>query len=109
MHIVGDVKGKTPIIIDDMVDTAGTATQGVDALRKNGCIDAIYFAATHGIMSGPAVERINKAGFTEVIVTDTLPMKEKTLRDLKWYPSAQLFAEAIKRSYENQSISSLFD
>ena len=109
MHIVGDVKDKTPVIIDDMVDTAGTATQGVDALKKNGCINEIYFAATHGIFSGPAVERINKAGFAEVIVTDTLPMDDKKIKGLKVVSVAPLFAEAIKRNYENQSISSLFD
>jgi len=109
MNIVGDVKGKTPILIDDMVDTAGTATGGVETLRKNGCRDEIYFAATHGILSGPAVEKMNKARFAEVIVTDTLPADDKKINGLKVVSVASLFAEAIKRSYENQSISSLFD
>jgi ribose-phosphate pyrophosphokinase len=108
-HIVGDVKGKTPIIVDDMVDTAGTATQGVNALRLNGCNKDIYFAATHGILSGPAVERMNKANFAEVVVTDTLPTSDKKIKHLKVVSSASLFGEAIKRSYENKSISSLFD
>jgi len=109
MHIVGDVKGKTPIIIDDMVDTAGTATQGVAVLKKQGCLDEIYFVATHGILSGPAVERMNQVSFKEVVVTDTLPTADKKIKALKTVSVAQMFAEAIKRSYENQSISSLFD
>jgi ribose-phosphate pyrophosphokinase len=109
MHVVGDVKGKSPIIVDDMVDTAGTATGGVDALKKNGCNNEIYFVATHGIFSGSAVERMNKAKFTEVTVTDTLPMTGKNIGGLKVVSVAPLFAEAIKRSYENLSISSLFD
>jgi len=109
MHIVGDVKGKTPIIIDDMIDTAGTATGGVDILRKQGCIDEIYFVSTHGILSGPAVEKINAAKFAEVVVTDTLPTADKKIKGLKVVSVAPIFAEAIKRSYENMSISSLFD
>lgn len=109
MHIVGDVKGRTPIIIDDMIDTAGTATRGVDILRKQGCIDEIYFVSTHGILSGPAVEKINAAKFAEVVVTDTLPTADKKIKGLKVVSVAPIFAEAIKRSYENMSISSLFD
>jgi ribose-phosphate pyrophosphokinase len=109
MHIVGDVKGKSPIIVDDMVDTAGTATHGMDALRAQGCVDEIYFAATHGIFSGDAVERMNKAKFAEIVVADTLPLEWKDIKKLKTVSVAPLFAEAIKRSYENLSISSLFD
>jgi len=109
IHIVGEVKGMTPILVDDMVDTAGTATQGVDTLRKHGCNDEIYFAATHGILSGPAVERINKANFKEIVVADTIPTSDKKINGLKLVSTASLFGEAIKRSYENQSISSLFD
>ena len=109
MHVVGDVKGKTPIIIDDMIDTAGTATRGVDILREQGCIDEIYFAATHGLFSGPAAEKMNGARFREVVVTDTLPTAGKSIKGLNIVSVASLFAEAIKRSYENMSISSLFD
>jgi ribose-phosphate pyrophosphokinase len=109
MHIVGDVKGKTPIMIDDMIDTAGTATRGVDMLREQGCIDEIYFLSTHGIFSGPAVERMNSANFKEIVVTDTIPVGGKDIKGLKIVSAAPLFAEAIKRSYENLSISSLFD
>jgi ribose-phosphate pyrophosphokinase len=109
MHIVGDVAGKTPIMIDDMIDTAGTATRGVDMLRDKGCIDEIYFLSTHGIFSGPAVERMNSARFKEIVVTDTIPVGGKDINGLKIVSAAPLFAEAIKRSYENLSISSLFD
>jgi ribose-phosphate pyrophosphokinase len=109
MHVVGDVKGKIPIMVDDMVDTAGTAARGADALRQQGCIDEIYFVATHGILSGPAVEKMNSARFKEVIVTDTVPTADKKIKGLKVVSVAPIFAEAIKRSYENQSISSLFD
>jgi ribose-phosphate pyrophosphokinase len=108
-HVVGEVKGKVPIMVDDMVDTAGTAARGAEALREQGCKDEIYFVATHGILSGPAVERMNDAKFKEVIVTDTVPTDDKKIKGLKVVSTASLFAEAIKRSYENQSISSLFD
>jgi ribose-phosphate pyrophosphokinase len=91
------------------VDTAGTATGGVDALKKNGCNNEMYFVSTHGIFSGGAVEKMNKAKFTEITVTDTLPMAGKNISGLKVVSVAPLFAEAIKRSYENLSISSLFD
>ncbi len=109
-HVVGDVKGKTVIITDDMIDTAGTITNGVAALKAEGCNKDIYVVATHGILSGPAVERMSKAGFAEVIFTDSVPIpKEKQFPGLKILSSAELLAEAIKRNFEHKSISSLFD
>lgn len=109
-HVVGDVKGKTVIITDDMIDTAGTMTSGVEALRNSGCNNDIYVVATHALLNGPAVERMQKAQFAEVIVTDTVPVpKEKQFNGLKILSSAELLGEAIKRNFENQSISSLFD
>jgi ribose-phosphate pyrophosphokinase len=109
-HIVGEVKGKTVIITDDMIDTAGTITTGVETLLKEGCNPQIYVVATHGIFSGPAIERMTKANFAEVIVSDTLPIpKEKQFKGLKILSVAELLAQAIKRNYENRSISSLFD
>ncbi len=109
-HIVGEVKGKTVIITDDMIDTAGTITNGVAVLRQAGCNKDIYVIATHGIFSGPAVARITKADFAEVVVTDTIPIaKEKQFKGLKILSSAELLGEAIRRNYENQSITSLFD
>lgn len=110
MHVVGDVKDKTVVITDDMIDTAGTITSGVEALIKAGCKKEIYVVATHGIFSGPAVERIVKAGFSEVLVTDSVPIPEsKQFKGLKILSTAELLAEAVKRNYEHQSISSLFD
>jgi ribose-phosphate pyrophosphokinase len=109
-HVVGEVKGRTVIITDDMIDTAGTITQGVGALRKEGCNEDVYVVATHGIFSGPAVERMEKANFKEVVVTDTLPIpKEKQFKGLKIISAAALLGDAIRRNYDNQSITSLFD
>jgi ribose-phosphate pyrophosphokinase len=109
-HVIGEVKGKTVIITDDMIDTAGTITSGVAALRQSGCNKDVYVVATHGIFSGPAVERMVKADFAEVVVTDTIPIaKEKQFKGLKVLSSAELLGEAIRRNYENQSITSLFD
>jgi ribose-phosphate pyrophosphokinase len=110
MHVVGDVKGKTVVIMDDMIDTAGTATRGIDALREQGCNPDIYMVATHPILSGPAVEKMTKARFKEVVVMGTVPVpKEKMFPGLKVLSAGPIFGEAIKRNYENQSISSLFD
>jgi len=98
------------ILTDDMIDTAGTITRGVEALRKEGCNPDIYVVATHGIFSNQAVERMVKANFTEVVVTDSLPISaEKQFKGLKILSAAELLGEAIRRNYENQSISSLFD
>jgi ribose-phosphate pyrophosphokinase len=109
-HVVGEVKGKTVIITDDMIDTAGTITSGVNALRAEGCNKEIYVVATHGILSGSAVDRMKKADFAEVVFSDSVPIpKEKQFSGLKILSAAELLGEAIKRNYENQSITSLFD
>lgn len=109
-HVVGEVQGKTVIITDDMIDTAGTITTGVEALRQAGCNKDIYVAATHGIFSGPAVERMSKAGFAEVVVSDSLPIpKEKQFKGLTILSAAELLGEAIRRNHENKSITTLFD
>jgi ribose-phosphate pyrophosphokinase len=109
-HLVGDVKGKTAILIDDMIDTAGTITKGLETIRNHGANKDIYLIATHPVFSGPAVDRLSKAGFKEVIVNDTIPLpKEKQFPGLKVLSCAPLLAEAIKRNHQNQSISELFD
>jgi ribose-phosphate pyrophosphokinase len=109
VNIVGDVKDKTVLIIDDMVDTAGSVTSGVDTLRKFGCNQDIYLAATHAVFSGPAIERLKKAKFKEVVVTNTVPIPaQKQFDGLVILSAAELLAEAIKRNYERKSISSLF-
>jgi len=109
-HVVGNVKDKTVIITDDMIDTAGTITSGVKVLRNKGCNKDIYVVATHALLSGPAVERMSKADFKEVVVTDSFPIpKEKMFKGLKVISAAEILGEAVRRNYENQSISSLFD
>jgi len=109
MHLIGDVKGKTAIILDDMIDTAGTLTQAAGALKQNGA-SAIYAAATHGVLSGPAIDRINGSVIEEVLLTDTIPLGEKADRTgkIKVLTVAGLLAEAIRRIHEDESVSSLF-
>ncbi|MDA1354373.1 MAG: ribose-phosphate pyrophosphokinase [bacterium] len=109
VNIVGDVAGKTVLLVDDMIDTAGSITAGLDTLRKFGCNDEIYVACTHPVFSGPAIERLSNAGITEVVTTDTIPLPpEKQFPGLKILSTAPLLAEAIRRNVERRSISSLF-
>jgi len=109
MHLIGDVRDKIAIILDDMIDTAGTLTQAAKALKENGA-KAIYACATHGVLSGPAIERINNSVIEEVVLTDTIPLGEKTPETSKVHmlSVADLLAEAIKRIHEDESVSSLF-
>ncbi len=107
MHIVGDVKGKTPIILDDMVDTGGSVTGAVEALIKNGASKAVYLCATHAIFSGNAKENLDKANLKELVFTDTLPIPNKP-KNLKLISMAPLFAEVMKNVIENKSVSKLF-
>jgi len=109
MHLIGDVKGKTAIILDDMIDTAGTLTQAAGALKQNGA-SVIYAAATHGVLSGPAIDRINGSVIEEVLLTDTIPLGDKADRTgkIKVLTVAGLLAEAIRRIHEDESVSSLF-
>jgi len=107
VNIVGNVKDKTILLVDDMVDTAGSVTSGLQALRQCGCNKEIYLATTHPIFSGPAIERLSKAGFTEVVATNTIPVK-KTFPGLTLLSVAPMLAEAVKRNHEHLSISSLY-
>ena len=109
MHLIGDVRGKIAIILDDMIDTAGTLTQAAKALKENGA-SAIYACATHGVLSGPAIERINNSDIEEVLLTDTIPAGEKHQQTgkLRMLSVADLLAEAIRRIHEDESVSSLF-
>lgn len=106
MHIIGDVKGKKAIILDDMVDTAGTLTQAAQALKDHGA-ESIYACCTHGVFSGPAIERIEKSPITEVVLTDTIPPNVECSK-LKYQPIGPLLGEAIKRIHFGESVSSLF-
>lgn len=109
MHLIGDVRGKAAIILDDMVDTAGTLTQAAKALKDHGA-KTIYACATHGVLSGPAMDRINDSFIEEVVVTDTIPQGDKVEKSskLKVLSVADLLAEAIRRIHQDESVSSLF-
>ena len=109
MHLIGDVRDKVAIILDDMIDTAGTLTQAAKALKENGA-RAIYACATHGVLSGPAIERINNSDIEEVVLTDTIPLGDKgqDTSKIRVLSVAGLLAEAIRRIHEDESVSSLF-
>jgi len=109
MHLIGDVRGKIAIILDDMIDTAGTLTQAAKALKENGA-SAIYACATHGVLSGPAIERINSSDIEEIVLTDTIPLGDKGQQTgkVRMLSVADLLAEAIRRIHEDESVSSLF-
>ena len=109
MHLIGDVRDKIAIILDDMIDTAGTLTQAAKALKENGAT-SVYACATHGVLSGPAIERINNSDIEEVVLTDTVPLgdKETHTTKIRVLSVADLLAEAIRRIHEDESVSSLF-
>lgn len=108
MNVIGDVKGKKVIIVDDMIDTAGTLTQAAVACLEHGAL-SVFAAAPHGILSGPAIERIIQSPLEKVIVTDTVPFaKEKAISKIEVLSVAPLLAEAITRIFTKESISSLF-
>jgi len=108
-RVVGDVQGQTCVVIDDMIDTAGTIIKAVDALFDEGAKEVIV-AATHAVLSGPAIERLKNSRVSEVIVTDTLPISEDKYFDrLTVLPIAPLLARAIREVFEDGSVTSLFD
>ncbi len=109
MHIIGDIEGKNCIIIDDMIDTAGTITNAANAIKELGAKD-VMACATHPVLSGPAVERIEKSVISEMVLLNTIPMPEnKKLDKMTFLSVAPLFAEAMTRVFTNGSISRLFD
>lgn len=110
LHLIGDVRDKTAVIIDDMIDTAGTLTQAVDSLYKNGA-KRVFAVATHPVLSGPAISRIVESKLEKIWVTDTIPLSEsaKNSGKIEVISVAPLLAEAIKRIDGNDSVSSLFD
>jgi ribose-phosphate pyrophosphokinase len=108
MNIIGEVEGRTAILLDDMVDTAGTLAQSADALRRNGA-RRIYACATHGVLSGPAIDRLEKSEIEELVITNTIPMGPKAdCRKVRVLTVAPLLGEAIKRIHFQDSVSSLF-
>lgn len=108
-RIIGDVQGKTCILVDDMIDTAGTIVQAVEALTKNGA-SSVVVATTHPIFSDPAVERLKNSAVREVIATNTLPIpEEKQFEKLTILSIAPLLARAIRAVFDDGSVTSLFD
>lgn len=108
MNVIGDIKGKNVILIDDMIDTAGTITQGAEALKKMGALE-VYACCTHPVLSGPAIERLENSVIKELVVLDTIHLpEEKIIKNMTILSAAPLFAEVMKRVYNNQSVSKLF-
>jgi ribose-phosphate pyrophosphokinase len=109
MNIIGSVKGKRIIILDDMIDTAGTVVQAARAMKEAGALE-VSICCTHPVLSGPALERIEDSEIKEVIVTDTIPLSDraKTCKKIKVLSVSGILGEAVRRIYYNDSVSSLF-
>jgi ribose-phosphate pyrophosphokinase len=109
IQIVGDVEGRIPIFIEDIVDTAGTIIQAANVLLAHGCQPEIYVCATHPVLAGPAIERLSRPEIREVIVTNTIPIRpDHLIPKITVLSAAPLLAEAIRRIHLNQSVSLLF-
>ena len=108
-HLIGDLEGKDVLIIDDMIDTAGTTVSAAQAAMDKGA-KSVTAVATHGVLSDPAIDRLKEAPIKELIITDTISVKkEKQLPNMKIVSVANVFAEAIKRIHNGESVSALFD
>jgi len=108
MNIIGDIKDKICIIVDDMIDTAGTLCNGANALKERGA-KQVYACATHGVLSGPAIQRITDSVIDELVILDTICQPEdKKCDKIKFLSVADVFGEAIKRIYDDTSISEIF-
>lgn len=109
MNIIGDIEGKNVILVDDMIDTAGTITNAGKVLKDMGAKD-VYACSTHPVLSGPAIERIQDSVIRELVILNTIPLpEEKKLDKITTLSVAPLFAEAMLRIFTNDSISRLFD
>ncbi len=109
LQIVGEVEGRTPIMVEDVIDTAGTLSGAVEVLMAKGARPEVYICATHAVFAPPAVQRLSREEIREVIVTNTIPLEaEKRLPKLSVLSAAPLLAEAIRRIHLNQSVSILF-
>jgi ribose-phosphate pyrophosphokinase len=109
MHLIGEVKGRHAVIVDDMIDTAGTLTQAASAVLDHGAA-AVSAVATHPVLSGPAVERITNSVLKRVMVTDTIPLSDagRACPKIEVFSVGELFGEAIRRVHGGDSVSSLF-
>ncbi|MBQ0098978.1 MAG: ribose-phosphate pyrophosphokinase [Firmicutes bacterium] len=110
MNLIGDVKGKTCLLVDDMIDTAGTICQGAEALVKNGAKE-VYACCTHGVLSGPALERISASPIKELAILDTIDMPDivKNNPKIKILSTAKLIARAITTVYSDSSLSAIYE
>ena len=111
MNIIGDVSGKTCILLDDIVDTAGSLCGAAKAIKERGGAKEVYACATHGVLSGPALDRINSSCIEELLLLDTIPYPRGRAKcsKIQYLSTASVFAEAIRRIYEEVPISNLFD
>ena len=110
MNVIGDVRGKTCILYDDMVDTAGSLCNAAKALVEIGGAKAVYACATHGVLSGPAIERLQASVIDKLVLLDTIPVEgEKAIDKIETLSVADLFAEAIRRIYDETAISDLYN
>ena len=110
MNIIGEVKGKRVMLIDDLIDTAGTLVHAANALVDKGGATEIYACATHGVLSGPAIERIQNSPIKELTILDTIALPQNKMIDkINILNVAPVFTEAIARIYEEASVSTLFD
>ncbi len=108
VNVIGDIEGKICILLDDMIDTAGTIAAGADALIKNGAKE-VYIAATHAVLSGNAIEKLQKCKAKEILLTDTIPIPEnKRIEKVKIISLAELMSNVIKRIHDHQSLGELF-
>ena len=109
MNLIGDVKGKTAILLDDMVDTAGTLCSAADMLHKKGATE-VHACCSHAVLSGPAIERINNSFIKSLVVTNSIPLHEKagSCDRIKVLSVSKLLGEAIGRINREDSVSSLF-
>jgi len=109
MHIIGDVKGRNCVLMDDLVDTANTLCEAANALKEHGAASVRAYC-THPVLSGPAVERIENSNLDELVVTDTIPLREEARRSsrIRQVSIAELLAETVRRINNDESVSSLF-
>ena len=109
MHVIGDVEGKVAILMDDMVDTAGTLCSGANTLIENGARE-VHACCSHPVLSGPAVDRLNESSIKSLVVTNTIPLREnaRACKKIKVLSVSSLLAEAIRRIHNEDSVSSLF-
>ena len=108
-EVVGEVEGRTCVLIDDMIDTAGTIVAAADQLTERGAA-AVYCAATHGVFSGPAIDRLKNSTIEKVVITNTLPLPpEKRIDKIEVLSAAGIIADAIDAVFEDSSVSEIFD